>query len=86
MLVYGYQSIDMLCIVSYIKFDGGLFISVLKNEQLFTKKIGAQNRAVKKSSNLPVISKKDRPSSWQKAHLDLNFLANGIDNPSSNLT
>jgi hypothetical protein len=30
----------MLRIVLPVKFDGGLSISVFKNEQLFTKKIG----------------------------------------------
>jgi hypothetical protein len=38
MLVSGYQSIDMLCIVLPGKFDGGLSISVLRNKQLFKKK------------------------------------------------
>jgi hypothetical protein len=37
-LFYGYQSIDIQCIVLSVKFDGGLFISVLRNKQLFTKK------------------------------------------------
>jgi hypothetical protein len=35
-----YQSIGMLRIVLPVKFDGGLSISVLRNEQLFTKNGG----------------------------------------------
>jgi hypothetical protein len=35
--VSGYQSIDMHCIVSPVKFDSGLFMSVLRNKQLFKK-------------------------------------------------
>jgi hypothetical protein len=35
LLVSGYQSIDMHCIVLPVKFDGGLSISVLRNKQLF---------------------------------------------------
>jgi hypothetical protein len=35
-----YHSIDMHCIVVPIKVDSGLPISVLKNEQPFTKKLG----------------------------------------------
>jgi hypothetical protein len=37
MLVSVNQSIDMLCIVLSVKFDGGPFISVLKNKQLYKK-------------------------------------------------
>jgi hypothetical protein len=37
-LVFGYQSIYMHCIVLSVKFGGGLSISVLKNKQLFQKK------------------------------------------------
>jgi hypothetical protein len=36
-LVSGYQSIDMHCIVSPVKFDGGLSISVLRNKQPLKK-------------------------------------------------
>jgi hypothetical protein len=36
-LLSGYQSIDMHCIVLPVKFDGRLFISVLRNKQLFEK-------------------------------------------------
>jgi hypothetical protein len=38
MYVSGYQSIDVLCIVLSVKFDGGPSISVLKNNQLYEKK------------------------------------------------
>jgi hypothetical protein len=38
MLVSGYHSIDMHCIVLPVKFDDGLSISVLRNKQLFKKK------------------------------------------------
>jgi hypothetical protein len=37
-LVSGYRSKYMHCIVVPVKFDGGLFISTLRNKQLFTKK------------------------------------------------
>jgi hypothetical protein len=37
MLVSGYPSIDMHCILLLVKFDGGLFTSVLRNRQLFEK-------------------------------------------------
>jgi hypothetical protein len=36
----GYPSIDMHCIMLPVKFDGGLFISVLRNKQLFKNKGG----------------------------------------------
>jgi hypothetical protein len=36
-LVSGYQSIDMHCIVLPVKFDGALSISVLRNKQLLKK-------------------------------------------------
>jgi hypothetical protein len=39
-LVSGYQSVGMPCIVVSVKFDGGLSISFLRNEQRFTKKLG----------------------------------------------
>jgi hypothetical protein len=34
------QPIDMHCIVLPVKFEDGLSISVLRNKQLFTKKLG----------------------------------------------
>jgi hypothetical protein len=37
MLVSGYQSIDMLCIVLFVKFDGGLSMLIWRNKQLFYK-------------------------------------------------
>jgi hypothetical protein len=37
-LVSGYQSIDMHCIALRVKFEDGLFISVLRIGQLFKKK------------------------------------------------
>jgi hypothetical protein len=37
-LLSGYQSIDMRCIVLPVKFDGGLSIPILRNKQLFKKK------------------------------------------------
>jgi hypothetical protein len=43
----------MHCTVPPVKFDGGLFISVLRNEQLFTKKIeGLKIDQFSKSPNL----------------------------------
>jgi hypothetical protein len=40
MRVSWYQSIEMHCIVLPVKYEGGLSISVLKNEQLFTQNWG----------------------------------------------
>jgi hypothetical protein len=40
MLVSGYQSIDMHCIVFPVKFDGEFSISFLRNRQLLTEKGG----------------------------------------------
>jgi hypothetical protein len=45
-LVSGYQSIDMPFIVMHVKSDVELSISVLRNEKLFTKQFGVQNRSV----------------------------------------
>jgi hypothetical protein len=36
------QSLDMHCIVLAVKFDGWLYISVLRNKQLFTKNWGSK--------------------------------------------
>jgi hypothetical protein len=70
MLVSGYQSIEMQRIVLPVKFDGGLFISVLRNEQHFTKKWGSKPISFQKLKfpNLsnPTNWKKDRP--WKKFH------------------
>jgi hypothetical protein len=52
-LVSGYQSIDLHCIVLPVKFDGGLSISVLRNKQLF-KKMDV------KSSHFQIL--------WKKVH------------------
>jgi hypothetical protein len=43
-----YQSIDMYCIVFVVKFDGWLYILVLRNKQLFTKNWGSKPISVKK--------------------------------------
>jgi formate/nitrite transporter FocA (FNT family) len=51
MLVSGYQSIDMHYIVMPVKFDSGLFMLVLRNKQLFTKKKRVQKFTFSKSSN-----------------------------------
>jgi hypothetical protein len=41
----------MPCIVAPVKFDGGLSISGLRNEQLFTKKLGFKTDPFSKSLN-----------------------------------
>jgi hypothetical protein len=51
MHVSEYQSIDMHYIVLHVKFDGRLAISVLRNEQLFTKNQGFKTDQFSKSSN-----------------------------------
>jgi hypothetical protein len=74
--VSGYQSIDMHCIVLPVKFDGELSISVLRNKQLFKNKWGLKVHIFKKGQTLEKVP----------LFLDLNSLANGIDNPLSNIT
>jgi hypothetical protein len=44
-LVSWYQLLDMHCIASPIKLDGGLSISFLRKKQLFDKKVGARGFA-----------------------------------------
>jgi hypothetical protein len=64
MLVSGYQSIDIHSIVLLVKFDTRLFISVLRNKQLFKK---VEAKSFKKFSiqfSTPTISRKYRP--WKK--------------------
>jgi hypothetical protein len=51
MHVSGHQSIDMHCIVLPVKFVGRLAISVLRNEQLFTKNWGFKTDQFLKSLN-----------------------------------
>jgi hypothetical protein len=50
MLIFGYQSVDMHCIAISVKFDGKLFLSVLRNKQLFTKR-GSKVYIFKKGSH-----------------------------------
>jgi hypothetical protein len=50
MHVSWYQSIEMHYIVLPVKFDGGLFISVVRNEQLFTKYGGGSKNPMKRVS------------------------------------
>jgi hypothetical protein len=50
-LVSGYQSIDMQRIMLPVKFDSGLFISALRNKQLYTKKGGSKLHIFKKFQN-----------------------------------
>jgi hypothetical protein len=75
-----------------VKFDGRLAISVLRNEQLFTKNWGFKTDQFSKSSNfqtfqIPPFGKRTgHPLGKVPLFLDLNSLANGIDNPPSNLT
>jgi hypothetical protein len=81
-LDFGYQSIDMHCIVLPLKFDGGLFISVLRNKQLF-KKMDA------KSSHFLIFKPRHlkKGHTLEKSHfLDVLFLVNGMGNPTLNLT
>jgi hypothetical protein len=85
MLVSWYQSIEMQRIVLPVKFDGGLYISVLRNMQLLTKKIGgSKTDQFSKSSNFQTF--KSRLLEKVPLFLDLNFLANEIDNLPSNFT
>jgi hypothetical protein len=83
MLVSGYQPIDMHCIVSSVKFKGGLYISVLRNKQLFEKN-GGQKFAFSKSSNFSIFQprhlKKGRSGKTSHFFLDFIFLVNGTDN------
>jgi hypothetical protein len=58
-----YQSIEMNCVVLSVKFVGGFFISILRNKQLFTKKLGAQNQSVFKKLK---FSKYPNPAIWKK--------------------
>jgi hypothetical protein len=89
MLVSGYQSIDMLCIVLSVKFYGGLSISVLKNKQLL-KKNGRQKVNIFKKfkflnlSNPPFEERTDLVKSF--TFLEPISLVNKMDNPTSNLT
>jgi hypothetical protein len=53
----------MLRIVLPVKVDGGLSTSVLRNEQLFTKKIVGSNRSVFKKLK---FSKLSTPAIWKK--------------------
>jgi hypothetical protein len=65
-LVSGYQSIEMLGIVLPVKIDGGLSISVLRNEQVFTKNWGGlKTDQFSKGSNfeifqIPPFGKRDK--------------------------
>jgi hypothetical protein len=79
-------------IVLPVKFDGGLSISVLRNVQLFTKKIrGSKTISFQKAQILkpfkpqttPFGKRTDHPLEKSLTFLDLNFLANGIDSPPS---
>jgi hypothetical protein len=81
MLVSGYQSIDVHCIVLPVKYDGGLSISVLRNKQLYEKMdvvqiFNLQSTLLKKRTDPGKVS----------LFLELIFLVNGMDNPTSNLT
>jgi hypothetical protein len=51
LLVSGHPSIDRACIVVPGKFDGRLAISVLRNEQLFTKNWGFKTDQFSKGLN-----------------------------------
>jgi hypothetical protein len=71
-LVSGYQSIERLCIVLPVKFDVGLFMSVLRNKQLYPIKRGSKIYIFKKGPIFKNISKpamwnKDTPSGHQKS-------------------
>jgi hypothetical protein len=66
--ISGYQSIDMCFIVVPVEFDGGLYISVLRNKQLFTKKKGQKFTFSKKFQfSNPASWKKDRPLPREKS-------------------
>jgi hypothetical protein len=53
----------MHCLVFTVKFDGGLSIAVLRNEQLFTKNWGFKTQSVYKKLNFPELS---NPAIWKK--------------------
>jgi hypothetical protein len=84
-----YHSIDMHCIMLPVKFDDGLSISVLENKQLY-KKNGSQNFTLSKSywffnfQTPPFEERTDLGKSL--AFLELIFLVNKMDNPTSNLS
>jgi hypothetical protein len=93
MHVSGYQSIDMHCFVFPVNFDGRLAISVPRNEQLFTKNGGGSKPISFQKAQIFKIFKSRHlekgqaiPLEKSPTFLDLNSLANGIDNPPSNLT
>jgi hypothetical protein len=82
-LVSGYQSIDMHCIVLLVKFDDELSISFLRKKQLFTKEKGGQKYTF--SKKVPIFKSISNPENitffWHRI-----FLLNGIDNLLLNLT
>jgi hypothetical protein len=86
-----YQSIDISCIVFLVKFEDGLSISVWKNKQLSTKKLGFKTDEFSKSRssilfNLQTPPFKERTDLGKSILLlELIFLVNGMDNPTSNL-
>jgi hypothetical protein len=59
MLVSEYQSIDMLCIVLSVKFEGGLSILVLRNKQLYKKKRTSKVQKVQISQTPPFEERTD---------------------------
>jgi hypothetical protein len=88
-LVSGYQSIDMHCIMVALKFDNELSISFLRNRLLLTKKKGSKNHIFKRvwffNFQTPHFEEKtDLGKSL--TFLESIFLVNGIHNPTSNLT
>jgi hypothetical protein len=93
-LVSGYQLVDMPCIVLPVKYDGWLSILVLRNEQLFRKKIWGskpisfQKVPIFKNISPPAILRKRQTTPLERVPFLLcsMFLVNWIDNPPSNLT
>jgi hypothetical protein len=55
MHVSWYQWIEIHCIVLPVKFDGGLSMSVLRNGQVFTKKLGFKTDQFSKSLNSEIF-------------------------------
>jgi hypothetical protein len=81
MFVSGYQSIHMHCIIMHVKLDGGLSILVQRNKQLFKKNV------VQLFFNLQTPPFEERTDLGKSlTFLELIFLVNGMNDPTSNLT
>jgi hypothetical protein len=77
MHVSWYQSIGIVRIVLPVKFDGRLSISVLRNEQLFTKNWGSKTEQFLKSSNFQTF----QTPPFGKSPLYISNSLCGVSNP-----